>query len=47
MNMEAISTKIETQFDSWLKKFSDEPVATSFKVLVVIVVLRWIWKYVK
>lgn len=36
--------KIESKFDAWLEKFEERPISTGIKVIVVVIILKWIWK---
>lgn len=45
--MEKTMAKLEEHFDQWLVKFEERPISTGIKVVLVVLLLRWIWRSFK
>lgn len=39
--------KLEARFDDWLEKFEERPISMGLKVVVVLLILRWVWRSFK
>lgn len=39
--------KLEARFDSWLEQFEEKPISMGIKVIVIVVLIRWIWRSFK
>ena len=46
-HMESTMNKLEARFDDWLGKFESQPISMGFKVVIVVLLLRWIWRSFK
>lgn len=44
MSGEQIMSKIEERFDGWLKEFEERPIRTGMVIIIVVLLLRWVWK---
>ena len=44
MDSKAIMSRLETRFDTWLAEFEERPISMGIKVIIVVVILRWIWR---
>jgi len=47
MNTEAVMSKLEARFDEWLAKFEEKPISMGLKVVIVVLILRWVWRSFK
>ncbi len=47
MEAQQMMDKLEARFDDWLGKFEERPISMGFKVIVVVLLLRWIWRSFK
>ena len=47
MDADKVAGKLEARFDEWLAKFEEQPISMGFKVVVVVLLLRWIWRSFK
>lgn len=47
MQTEQVMGKLEARFDEWLAKFEEKPISMGFKVVIVVLLLRWIWRSFK
>ena len=47
MNLEATMSKIEARFDKWLSDFEEKPISTGLRVVIIVLLLRWVWKSFK
>ena len=47
MEAEKMFSKLEVRFDDWLAKFEEQPISMGFKVIIVVLLLRWIWRSFK
>jgi hypothetical protein len=47
MNAEQMVGSLEKRFDEWLAKFEERPINMGIKVIVVVLLLRWIWRSFK
>jgi hypothetical protein len=45
--MESVMSKLEARFDDWLAKFEERPISMGLKVILVVVLLRWVWRSFK
>ena len=45
--METVMTKLEARFDEWLGKFEQNPISMGLKVVIVVLLLRWVWRSFK
>ena len=45
--MEKTMNKLEARFDEWLAKFEEAPISTGFKVVIVVLLIRWVWRSFK
>ena len=41
---DSLVARIESSFNRWLEEFDTRPVKTGLKLLIVVVVLRWLYK---
>jgi len=39
--------KFEQRFESWLTTFEERPIATGIKLVIVILILRFVWRSFK
>ena len=47
MDAKKMMGSLEARFDEWLEKFEEKPISTGFKVIIVVLLLRWIWRSFK
>ena len=47
MGTEKMLEKLETRFDKWLDEFEARPISMGIKLIIVVVLLRWIWRSFK
>ena len=47
MTAEQMVGKLEQRFDAWLEKFEEQPISMGLKVIIVVLLLRWVWKSFK
>ena len=47
MDAEKIVSKLEARFDEWLEKFEERPISMGLKVVIVVLILRWVWRSFK
>ena len=47
METEKMVSKLEARFDEWLSKFEQQPISMGLKVVIVVLLLRWIWRSFK
>ena len=47
MDMERTMSKLEARFDEWLAKFEEQPISMGLKVVIVVLLLRWVWRSFK
>ena len=47
MNMEQTMSKLEARVDEWIGKFEERPISMGIKVVVIVLLLRWIWRSFK
>ena len=47
MTTENMLGKLEVRFDEWLAKFEEQPISTGLKVVLVILLLRFVWRSFK
>ena len=47
MDFEQLGSKLEARFDGWLNEFGEKPISTGFKVVIIVLLLRWIWRSFK
>lgn len=40
-------SKIEARLDEWVARFEDKPISVGIKVIIVVLLLRWMWKSFK
>jgi len=45
--MENVLAKLEAKVDEWIAKFENEPISTGIKVVLVVLLLRFIWRSFK
>lgn len=44
---ESICKKMEDRFDKWLAAFEDRPISMGLKLVLAVLLLRWLWRQVK
>ena len=47
MDMKNVVDKLEARFDGWLAKFEEQPISMGIKVVLVVLLLRFIWRSFK
>ena len=47
MESEKMVSKLEARFDEWLEKFEEKPISMGLKVVIVVLILRWVWRSFK
>ena len=47
MELKDLLGKVETRFERWLDTFEEKPISTGFKVVLIVLLLRWIWRSFK
>ena len=47
MNTEKVMGKLEARFDEWLAKFEEQPISMGLKVVIVVLLMRWVWRSFK
>ena len=45
--MEKTLERLEARFDEWLGKFEERPISMGLKVVLAVLLLRWVWKSFK
>ena len=45
--MNKILERLETKFDGWFAEFEERPISMGIRVLIVILLLRYIWRAFK
>ena len=46
-NESNVLSKLETRFDEWLEKFEERPISTGIKVVIIVILLRLVWRSFK
>lgn len=47
MNAQEVMSKFEARFDEWLAKFEERPIAMGIKVVIAVLLIRWVWRSFK
>lgn len=47
MKSEEMIGKLEARFDDWLAKFEQQPISMGLKAILVVLILRWVWRSFK